>query len=105
MPYSYPVLERIAASEGIELHVLYCRRSLPGRGVAPAPPAVDHEFLPSTGLVHVRNEVRELDLNPTVVARLQRLSPDLVVVSGYVQPTMLLAMAWAKVRGRRYGIM
>jgi glycosyltransferase involved in cell wall biosynthesis len=107
VPYSFPVLRRIAATPGIELTVFYARRSLAARAAAPEPGDLGfpHVFLPDAGRVFVGREVREIDFNPTLPRELERGRFDLVVASGYVQPTALLAIAWARVRGRRFGIL
>jgi glycosyltransferase involved in cell wall biosynthesis len=107
MPYLFPVMRQIARSDGVELTVLYARRSLPGRGDAPEPDELGfpHRFLRDAGHVFVGREVRELDLSPDLPRELGRLDPDVVVVSGYVQPTSLLGIGWAQARRRPYGLL
>jgi glycosyltransferase involved in cell wall biosynthesis len=107
VPYSFPVLRRVAAAPGIELTVFYARRSLAARGAAvdPATLGFRHVFLPDAGRVFVGREVREIDFNPTLPRELEHGDFDLVVTSGFVQPSALLAIAWARLRRRRYGIL
>ena len=105
--YSFPVLERIAAAPDVDTTVYYCRRALPGRGNAIPEEHLrfPHVFLRSWGAVVVKREVREVDFNPSLPLALERGRHALVVLSGFVQPTMLLGMAWARLRRRPYAIM
>src|SRR5262249_28002761 len=43
--------------------------------------------------------------NPGLPRALERLAPELVVVSGFVQPSSLLGLAWALARRRPYGLL
>ena len=107
VPYSFPVLERIAAAPDFDTTVYYCRRALSARGTA-VPSArlrFPHVFLRNLGFVNVGREVRELDLNPSLPLTLERGHHALVVLSGFVQPTMLLGMTWARARRRPYALM
>jgi glycosyltransferase involved in cell wall biosynthesis len=106
MPYTFPVLRLIATSGEIELSVLYSKRSLAGRG-GEAPVGelgFPHLFLRDLGRVTVGRTVREIDVNPGLPLALERHSADLVVLSGFVQPTSLLGIAWARLRRRPYGL-
>ncbi|HWE82661.1 MAG TPA: glycosyltransferase family 4 protein [Gaiellaceae bacterium] len=106
MPYTFPVLRLIAASAEVDLSVLYCRRALPARGDAPDPASFGfrHEFLADAGHVFVGRKIREIDVNPGLLRAIARLQPDLVVFSGYVQPTAVLGAVWSALRGRAYGL-
>jgi glycosyltransferase involved in cell wall biosynthesis len=106
MPYTFPVLRLLAQSRAIELTVLYSRRSLPARGQAPEPSIFEfpHTFLADAGHVFVGRDVREIDVNPGLPRALTRLRTELVVVSGFVQPTALLGIAWAILHRRPYGL-
>src|SRR6266542_1136023 len=105
--YSFPVLERIAAAPDVDTTVYYCRRALPGRGNAIPEEHLrfPHVFLRSWGAVVVKREVREVDFNPSLPLALERGRHALVVLSGFVQPTMLLGVAWALARRRPYALM
>ncbi len=107
VPYSFPVLERIAAAPDLDTTVYYCRRTLSARGTAVLSERLrfPHVFLRNLGFVNVRREVRELDLNPSLPLTLERGRHALVVLSGFVQPTMLLGVAWARARRRPYALM
>lgn len=106
VPYSFPVLQRIADDPRIELTVLYARASLPGRAAVDSSSIpFEHRFLPNLGAVHVGANVREIDFNPTIPLTLERSRPDLVTVSGYVQPTMVMAIGWARLRRTAYAIL
>jgi len=107
VPYSFPFLRRVAESGAIDLTVLYARASLTGRGVAPslADVGFPHRVLRDSGRVFVGREIREIDFSPTLPLELERGRIDLVVVSGFVQPTALSGVGWALARGRRYGVL
>jgi glycosyltransferase involved in cell wall biosynthesis len=107
VPYSFPVLERIAGAPDLDTTVYYCRRALSARGGAVASERLrfPHVFLRNLGFVTVGRDVRELDLNPSLPLALERGRHALVVLSGFVQPTMLLGVAWARARRRPYALM
>jgi len=106
-PYSFPVFERIAGARDLDTTVYYCWRALPARGTAVPSEQLrfPHVFLRNLGFVAVGREVREFDINPSLPLALERGRHALVVLSGFVQPTMLLGMAWARARGRPYALM
>jgi glycosyltransferase involved in cell wall biosynthesis len=106
MPYTFPVLRLLAESPEVDLTVLYARRSLPARGdaVDPASFGFRYEFLADAGHVFVGRQIREIDFNPGLPRALARLGADLVVFSGFVQPTALLGSAWSTLHGRAYGL-
>jgi len=107
VPYTFPVLERIADAPDLDTTVYYCRRALSARGTAVPSEQLrfPHVFLRNVGFVAVGREVRELDVNPSLALALERGRHALVVVSGFVQPTMLLGVAWARTRRRPYALM
>jgi glycosyltransferase involved in cell wall biosynthesis len=107
MPYTFPVFRLIADSGEVQLTVLFAKRSLAARGEEPKESALrfPHRFLADFGHVFVRRNVREVDLNPGLPLALERRSTDLVVLSGFVQPTSLIGIAWARVRRRPYGLL
>jgi glycosyltransferase involved in cell wall biosynthesis len=107
IPYTFPVLRRIVSAGEVDLTVFYARRTLPGREPVQNEHDLDfpHHFLPDRGRVRVGVDVHEIDFNPTLPGELERRRVALVIVSGFVQPTALLGIGWARIRRRRYGIM
>jgi glycosyltransferase involved in cell wall biosynthesis len=107
VPYSFPVLERITSAPDLDTTVYYCRRALSARGAAVPSEQLrfPHVFLRNLGFVAVGREVRELDFNPSLPLALERGRHALVALSGFVQPTMLLGVAWARARRRPYALM
>jgi glycosyltransferase involved in cell wall biosynthesis len=101
------MLRMIADAGEIALTVLYARLELHGRGSRTTADDLGfpHAFPLDAGRVMVNGNVRTIDFNPTLPVLLERGRFDLVVVSGFVQPTALLGIAWACARGRRYGIL
>jgi glycosyltransferase involved in cell wall biosynthesis len=107
MAYTFPVLRLLAGSGEIRLTVFYCRPSLVVRGevTESAPFGFPHAFLADAGHVFVSSRnAREIDLNPGLPRALSRARPDLVVVSGFVQPTAVLGAAWAARHRLPYGL-
>ena len=107
IPYTFPVLRRIFSTGEVDLTVFYARHALAGREPLRDDAELDfpHHFLPDRGRVRVRGNVQEIDFNPTLPRELERRRVSLVVVSGFVQPTALLGIGWARIRRRRYAIM
>lgn len=95
-PYRVPVFDRVAATSGIDLHVLYATRAEADRRWDPPPLQHPHTVLPGWALPLGG---RFIHLNPGVGAALRRLQPQVVVTTGY-NPTHLLAWRHA----RRHGL-
>lgn len=91
-PYRVPVFDRVAATPGLALQVLYCTAAEADRRWDPPPLQHSHTVLPGRAL---RVGGRFIHLNPGVGAALQRLQPQVVLTTGY-NPTHLLAWAWAR---------
>ena len=95
-PYRVPVFDRVAATPGMALHVLYCTAAEADRRWDPPPLLHPHTVLPGRAL---RLGGRFIHLNPGVGAALHHLQPQVVLTTGY-NPTHLLAWAWARRHGR-----
>ncbi|CAO4177225.1 Glycosyltransferase family 4 protein [Methylorubrum populi] len=99
-PYTHVLYEclaeRLRDEFGRALHVLSCTpRESARQWVMPPPRLYRHAVLP--GLRWHRSSVRNLYLNPAVVARLASLDPAAVVLNDF-SPTMLLAAGAARLR-------
>ncbi|MEN9627960.1 MAG: hypothetical protein RJA10_1187 [Pseudomonadota bacterium] len=95
-PYRVPVFDRVAATPGMELHVLYATRAEADRRWDPPPLRHGHTVLPGWALPLGG---RFIHLNPGIGAALRRLQPQVVLTTGY-NPTHLLAWRLA----RRHGL-
>jgi glycosyltransferase involved in cell wall biosynthesis len=87
----FDALAEAAAQAGKRFHVLYCAKTEPGRHWPYDPAKMRHAhtvlrgFHPSFGGVHAH-------LNPGVLAELNRLKPDVLLLAGaWNTPTMLIA--------------
>lgn len=94
-PYRVPVFDRVAATPGIRLRVLYGALREPDRDWDLPPLQHDHVLLP--GRVISRGG-RHIHVNPAVWRELDRLAPQVVLTTGY-NPTHLAAFVWACVHG------
>ncbi|HYJ85234.1 MAG TPA: glycosyltransferase family 4 protein [Pyrinomonadaceae bacterium] len=88
-PYREPLLDLLANQDGLELEVLYCSTTARGRDWKWDHKA--HECLPG---INAATGQGNLFLNPTIGRRLSRGQYDVVVISGYAHPTMVMAMLW-----------
>lgn len=95
-PYRVPVFDRVAATPGIDLHVLYATRAEADRQWDPPPLQHAHTVLPGWTLPLGG---RFIHLNPGTGRALRRLLPRVLVTTGY-NPTHLLAWRHA----RRHGL-
>lgn len=97
-PYRIPVFNRIAATPGVSLQVIFCCRREPNRQWDLPPIAFDAVYLRER-ITTVRG--RYIHNNPDVLVALNRFRPDVVVGNGF-NPTHLYAMAWCALRRRPY---
>ena len=91
-PYRVPVFDRVAATPGIELHVLYATTAEADRHWDPPPLKHPHTVLPGWVLALGG---RFIHLNPGTGAALRRLQPQVLFTTGY-NPTHLLAWRHAR---------
>lgn len=90
-PYRVPVLNKVAAREGIHLQVVFCCSREPNRFWDLPPFEFDHVFLRDCYLT-VRG--RYIHYNPDILPVLNRFDPDIVVTDGY-NPTHLITFGYA----------
>lgn len=97
-PYRIPILNRVAATPDMQLHVIFCCRREPNRFWDL--PAMQFDA------VYLRERIttvngRYIHNNPDVLAALTRFSPDAVIGNGF-NPTHLYAMSWCALFRRTY---
>ena len=97
-PYRIPIFNRIAATSGIQLQVIFCCRREPNRLWDLPAFAFDHVFLRER-IATVNG--RYIHNNPDVLLALSRLNPDVVVGNGF-NPTHLYTLAWSLFRRKPY---
>jgi glycosyltransferase involved in cell wall biosynthesis len=104
-PYRLVVQRRIAESWEGSLKIAYCAAAEPGRDWSFDFTELDVEVL-SGCQYRPKHQVNPFSFkwNPMVLRSLRAYRPDVVVLSGYVHPTMLLAAYWCRRHGVPYGI-
>lgn len=90
-PYRVPVYNRLAAADGIELHVFYSVELEPDRNWDL--PDFKHAHTYLKGRIYSRSG-KFIHDNPEIFDRLKTFSPDAVVTTGY-NPTHLYAVGYA----------
>jgi glycosyltransferase involved in cell wall biosynthesis len=91
VPYRIPALNKVAATPGISLHVIYCCQREPNRAWTLPPIEFDHTYLRER-IITING--RYIHNNPDVIGALRRLAPGVVITSGF-NPTHLYAFAYA----------
>ena len=95
-PYTTPLVALLAEEEDLEVEVFFCVATERGRAwEVPERLPKNAEIMPGVALP-LSNRGLTLKFNPAIWARLSRGRFDAVVISGYVHPTMLLAMLWCR---------
>jgi len=104
-PYRLSVQHEIAAAWPGPLRIAYCAASEPGRTWDFDYSGLDVEFLRGRQY-RPKRQVNPFSfkINPGILYALSAWRPDVVVLSGYVQPTMLLAGLWCLWHKIPYGI-
>jgi glycosyltransferase involved in cell wall biosynthesis len=104
-PYRLGVQRRIAALWPGAFRLGYCAAEEPGRDWTLDLSGLDVEILPGRQF-RPKRQVNPFSFkwNPSVFSALQKFAPDVVVLSGYVHPTMLAAAAWCIARKIPYGV-
>jgi len=100
-PYRVPVLNRVAAREGIHLQVIFCCSREPNRFWDLPPFEFDHVFLRDRYLT-IRG--RYIHYNPDIIPALSRFEPDIVVTDGY-NPTHLFTFMYSLLKRKPYVVM
>ncbi|SNS74306.1 Glycosyltransferase involved in cell wall bisynthesis [Noviherbaspirillum humi] len=97
-PFRIPVFERIAATPGIELLVIFCSRREPNRQWKVPPLTFNHLFLKERFVTRGDNFIHN---NPDVLPALVKFGPDAVVTTGF-NPTFLYAFAYCLASGVKH---
>lgn len=101
-PYRSPLLDRVAARQGIDLTVIYAARTVAGRTwtVEPRHRAV---FLDGVTVPGLRGVLRhDYPVTPGIWRALGRSGPDCVVVSGWSTFPSQVAIGWCRLLGVPY---
>ena len=97
-PYRVPVYNRLAAADGIDLHVFYSVELEPDRNWDLPAFAHAHTFLKGRMYTWSGKFIHD---NPEIFDRLKAFAPDVVVTTGY-NPTHLYAVGYALWYKRRH---
>jgi glycosyltransferase involved in cell wall biosynthesis len=96
-PYRVPLFNALAAREDVELRVCFLARHDPRRAYRVHDE--EHRFDEVTlGGRELHHGGRWVVLSGRVLGELRRFGPDVVIVGGWNQPTLLLALAWGRLR-------
>ena len=93
-PYRIPALNRMAASAGVSLHVIFCCEREPNREWNLPPMHFERTFLRER--ITTIND-RYIHNNIDVIGALKRLLPDVIVTGGF-NPTHLYSFAYALIK-------
>ncbi|MDP2024891.1 glycosyltransferase family 4 protein [Sulfuriferula sp.] len=104
-PYRLGVQRRIGEQWLGSFKITYCAASEPGRDWSFDFGDLDVEILPGRQY-RPPNQVNPMSVkwNPSVRASLAAFRPDVVVLSGYLHPTMYLAALWCRQNGVPYAV-
>ena len=104
-PYRLGVQRRVAVEWGGPMRIAYCAASEPGREWTFDFSGLDVEWLPGKQWRPAR-QVNPMSLkwNAGVSDSLTAFRPDIVVLSGYVHPTVYMAARWCRMNHVPYGI-
>jgi len=93
-PYRHPLFEKL--SKIVDLIVYYCTVKHSYRKWDLWPRSYDYKFkvLPR---IFIRTSFGEFSLNPTIVSEIIKNKPHIIIIGGYVDPTIWLAFAMSKI--------
>ncbi|HJV86996.1 MAG TPA: glycosyltransferase family 4 protein [Noviherbaspirillum sp.] len=94
-PFRIPIYEQIGNMAGVELQAVFCSAREPNRQWDVPPLRFNHVFLKERFVTRGSNFIHN---NPDVIAVLHRLSPDVIITTGF-NPTFLYAFAYAQLKG------
>ena len=94
-PFRIPIYERIGSLSWVDLHIIFCSPREPNRQWETPPLTFKHSFLKERFVTRGDNFIHN---NPDVIPALHRLSPDVIVTTGF-NPTYLYAFFYAAVKG------
>jgi glycosyltransferase involved in cell wall biosynthesis len=104
-PYRLSTQRRLAATWGTEFKIAYCATSEPGRNWSLDFSGLDVEFLAGFQF-RLPRQVNPFSFkfNVSVLRSIRAYCPDIVIVSGYVHPTVHLAARWCRQHQIPYAI-
>lgn len=104
-PYRLGIHRKLASIYNENYRVLFCAESEPGRSWELNCSGLDYKVL-NGWKFRPSKQVNPFSykLNFGVISALRLFQPDVVILSGYVHPTMWLAAFWCRRNGVSYGI-
>lgn len=104
-PYRLGIHRQLSLASENDYRVLFCAADEPGRSWDLDLSGLNYEILKGWKF-RPPGQVNPFSFkfNPGVVAALRAYQPDVVVLSGYVHPTMWLAASWCRRNAVPYGI-
>lgn len=104
-PYRLAVHRCVAQEWPGQFKLVYCAASEPGRDWLFDFSGLDVEILNGWSY-RPKRQVNPLSIkwNPMVATTLSQFDPDVVAISGYLHPTMMLAASWCRKHKVPYGI-
>lgn len=103
-PYRDPLVARLAEEDAFDLTILYCAERDPWREWDIGDAISRGEVLPGFG-IGGKSGGLNLKVNVAVWRRLNEVSPQVVVVGGYANFTMQLAILWCRLKRIPYIVM
>jgi glycosyltransferase involved in cell wall biosynthesis len=98
-PYRSPLLDAVAAVEGLDLSVLYSAHSVAGRTWSLTPPEHTHWVMKSFRVPAAERLLRhEYPVNYAIWRALFRLRPECMIVSGWSTFASQAAIVWCRMR-------
>lgn len=94
-PFRIPIYQKIGDTRDIDLHAVFCSRREPNRQWELPAMKFNHVFLKERFVTRGSNFIHN---NPDVFATLKRLSPRVIVTTGF-NPTFLYAFGYAAATG------
>ena len=93
-PYMHPLFEKL--SKIVNLMVYYCSMKCGSRKWDLWPRDYDYKWKILPGIL-IKTPIGDLFLNPTIVKEIIKDRPHVVIIGGYVNPTMWLTFAISKI--------
>jgi glycosyltransferase involved in cell wall biosynthesis len=93
-PYRDSLFERLCRNQDLNFEVLYCASSEYGRGWKQEHKNYPYKVLPGFRCPIVGRHIFVLKINLGIWHRLLKGNYGAVIISGYIQPTMQLAILW-----------
>lgn len=104
-PYRIGPFQKISELWSGEFKVLFCAESEPDRSYELDLGAFDSCVMPGLSWrPYGQRNPFSFKWNPGIIEEMEAFQPDVVVLSGYAQPTIVRAALWCRRRGIPYGI-